>query len=261
MGPKEKRRRAGADTKPSAGGEREVIVALDDVGRSFGDRAVLTGVTATVRAGEVLGVVGPNGGGKSTLLMLAAGLLRPTSGRVLVCGKDAHTLSLTAAGLVGLVLARPGLYPLLTGRENLHHFAGLFGLRREDVDTKAAPLARTLELHADLDSRVGQWSTGMQQKLSLLRALLLSPRVLLLDEPTANLDPVVSRTLYAEVRRRADAGLACILVTHDLEAAESFCDRVLLVDRVVKRELTFSERRPAPSGPLLSAWQAEIGAR
>ena len=146
-------------------------------------------------------------------------------------------------------------------RENLHHFAGLFGLDPHDVDERAEPLTRALELTAGFDERVGRWSTGMQQKLSLIRALLLSPRLLLLDEPTANLDPVVSRTLYAEVRRRADAGLACVLVTHDLEAAEAFCDRVLLVDGAVLRELAFTERRGPVTGPLLSAWQAEIGAR
>ena len=236
-------------------------MVMQGVWRSFGPRTVLSGVTTTVRRREVLGVVGPNGGGKSTLLMLMAGLLRPTAGHVRVCGREAHTLSLTGAGLVGLVTARPGLYPLLSGRENLHHFGGLFGLAPAQVDEKAEPLVRELELTRGFDERVGAWSTGMQQKLSLIRALLLSPELLLLDEPTANLDPVVSRTLHAEVRRRADAGLCCVLVTHDLEAAEAFCDRALLVDVEVRREFAFPERRGPVTGPLLSAWREEIGAR
>ena len=101
----------------------------------------------------------------------------------------------------------------------------------------------------------------MQQKISLIRALLLSPKLLLLDEPTANLDPVVSSILYAEVRRRANEGLACLLVTHDLPAAEHVCDRVLLVDGEVKRELKFEERRQPEAGPLLSAWQEVVGER
>lgn len=239
----------------------EPVVVMENAGRSFGTRAVLSGVSVTVKAGEVLGVIGPNGGGKSTLLMLMSGLLRPTVGRVSVCGKEAYSLSLSAAGLVGLVTARPGLYPLLTGRENLHHFGGLFGLAPREVDEKAEPLRQTLQLSTGWDERVGQWSTGMQQKLSLIRALLLSPRLLLLDEPTANLDPVVSRTLYAEVRRRADEGLACVLVTHDLEAGETFCDRVLLIDGKVKREIALTKRRPPTTGPLLAAWQEEVGTR
>ena len=237
------------------------VVVMEDAGRSFGNRVVLSGLNLTVSRGEMVGVVGPNGGGKSTLLLLMSGLLRPTAGNVLVCGIEAYALSLTAAGCVGLVTARPGLYPLLTGRENLRHFGGLFGLSPHQVDEKAEPLARTLELTAGFDERVGQLSTGMQQKLSLIRALLLSPKLLLFDEPTANLDPVASRILYAEVRRRADEGRACVLVTHDLSAAEAVCDRVLIIDRTIKRELRFTDRRAPVTGPLLTAWQEVIGSR
>lgn len=221
---------------------------------------MLRDVSLEVRAGEMVGVVGPNGGGKSTLLLMMAGLLRPSSGRVRVCGIDAFALSLTAAGKVGLVTARPGLYPLLTGRENLHHFGGLFGLSPAEVNAKAEPLASALEL-STMDERVSRLSTGMQQKLSLVRALLLSPELLLFDEPTANLDPFAARTLYAEVRKRANEGRACVLVTHDLSAAEAVCDRVLLVDGGIKRELTFKERRAPLTGPTLKAWQEAIGTR
>lgn len=230
-------------------------VVMTEVGRSFDGRAVLSKVSVTIGAGEMVGIAGPNGGGKSTLLMLMAGLLRPTTGRVLVCGVDAFSLSLTGAGQVGLVTARPGLYPLLTGRENLHHFGGLFGLSEAEVDAKAEPLARTLELSTGFDVRAGKLSTGTQQKLSLIRALLLSPKLLLFDEPTANLDPLASRALYAEVRRRADAGLACVLVTHDLPAAEAVCNRVLLVNGGIEKELTFTEHRAPLTGPTLAAWQ------
>jgi ABC-2 type transport system ATP-binding protein len=237
------------------------VVVLEDAGRSFGRRVVLSGLNLTIAGGEMVGVVGPNGGGKSTLLLLMAGLLRPTAGRVLVCGIEAHALSLTDAGLVGLVTARPGLYPLLTGRENLRHFGGLFGLSPREVDEKAEPLTRALALTTGFDERVGRMSTGMQQKLSLVRALLLSPKLLLFDEPTANLDPLAARVLYAEVRRRADEGLACVLVTHDLSAAEAVCDRVLIIDGKVKRELRFADRRAPLAGPLLKAWQEAIGGR
>lgn len=235
------------------------VVAMQSVGRAFGRRVVLSGLTLTVSAGEMVGVVGPNGGGKSTLLLLMSGLLRPTLGRVLVCGVDAHELSLTAAGRVGLVTARPGLYPLLTGRENLWHFAGLFGLAPAEVDAQAAALVRAFELTTALDERVARLSTGMQQKLSLVRALLLQPQLLLFDEPTANLDPLAARFLYDEVRRRADAGLACVLATHDLVAAEAVCDRVLLVDGEVKREVRLADRRAPLAGPLLTAWQEALG--
>ncbi len=207
----------------------------------------------------MVGVVGPNGGGKSTLLLLMSGLVRPTEGSVKVLGIDAYTLSLKAAGRVGLVTARPGLYPLLTGRENLRYFGGLFGLSPREVDEKAAPLIRTFALSDGVQERVSRLSTGMQQKLSLVRALLLSPKLLLFDEPTANLDPIASLLLYREIRKRADEGLACVLVTHDLPSAESVCDRVLIVDGKIKRELEFKERRAPLTGPLLKAWQETVG--
>ncbi len=237
------------------------VVVMEGAGKTFGARVALAGIDLTVNAGEMVGVVGPNGGGKSTLLLLMAGLLRPTSGRVRVCGVDAFALSLTVAGTVGLVTARPGLYPLLTGRENLHHFGGLFGLSEPEVDAKAEPLARALDLATGFDVRAGQLSTGTQQKLSLIRALLLAPKLLLFDEPTANLDPLAARALYAEVRKRADDGLACVLVTHDLSAAEAVCDRVLLVNQTIKRELTFTEHRAPLTGPTLEVWQETVGGR
>lgn len=236
----------------------DLVVEMTDAGRSFGLRVVLSDVNLTVSAGEVIGVVGPNGGGKSTLLLLMSGLLRATSGAVTVCGIEAHKLALAAAGMVGLVTAKPGLYPLLTGRENLRHFGGLYGLSAEAADTRAEPLRRVLELNDGMDERVGKWSTGMQQKLSLIRALLLSPKLLLFDEPTANLDPVASQSLYTEVRKRADDGLACVLVTHDLQAAETVCDRVVIVDGTIRRELQLEERRAPADGPLLSAWREEV---
>lgn len=237
------------------------VVVMRNAGRTYGTRVVLSGVSLSVARGEMVGVVGPNGGGKSTLLGLMSGLLRPTEGTVTVCGIEAHALSLTAAGLVGLVTARPGLYPLLTGRENLRHFGGLFGLSPREVDEKAEPLADALGLTDGFDARVGRASTGTQQKLSLIRALLLSPRLLLFDEPTANLDPLAAGVLFTEVRRRADQGLACVLVTHDLSGAEAVCDRAVILDVGIKRELRLTDRRAPLSGPLLTAWQKALGGR
>lgn len=259
MKPKTRKAQSGkAQSADEVRASATLVARMEAAGRSFGGRAALRDVSVNLREGEVLGVVGPNGGGKSTLLLLLAGLLQPTSGRVTVDGHVAHQLALEAAGLVGLVTARAGLYPLLTGRENLHHFGGLFGLAPSAVQERAGPLIEALGLSGSLETRVATCSTGMQQKLSLVRALLLSPKLLLLDEPTANLNPPVARTLYGGIRRRADAGLSCVLVTHNLAAAESFADRVLLVDGEVKRELTFPRHAAPEPGPLLSAWQRAI---
>lgn len=236
------------------------VAVLQGVSRSFGRRTVLSGVDLRVGEGELVGVIGPNGGGKSTLLFLMAGLLRPTAGRVEVCGVEAWRLSLTRSGTVGLVTPRPGLYPLLTGRENLLHFAALFGVAPADALARAAPLLESLALTEGWDERVGGWSTGMCQKLSLVRALLLAPRLLLLDEPTANLDPVAAHTFWTEVRSRVDQGLACVLVSHDLHGVEAICDRALLVSGGVRREVLLPRRAAPAPGPLLAAWHEVLGA-
>lgn len=237
------------------------VVQLHNASKRFGTREVLAGVSGEVHSGEVVGVVGPNGAGKSTLLLLMAGLLRATSGTVTVCGLPADRVALDSAGLVGLVLAQPGMYPLLTGWENLHYFGGLFGLPREQVVQRAAPLLERFALTSnDLDARLATWSTGMQQKLSLVRALLLDPRLLLFDEPAANLDPLAARVLYQELRQRADDGLACVLVTHDLVAAEAICDRVWIVKHRIVEELRPDHPgHELPAGPLLEAWRRMEG--
>ncbi len=230
-------------------------VSIRKATKSFGRRQVLSELDLDVEPGEVVGVVGPNGGGKSTLLLMMAGLLKPTTGDVTVCGLPAHRLALESAGRVGLVMARPGLYPLLTGWENLDYFGGLFGLSRAQIHDKTGEMLGRFELGPQMDTRLSTWSTGMQQKLSLLRALLLSPDLLLFDEPAANLDPIAAATLYDEVRARADDGLACVLVTHNLAAAEAISDRVCLIRGGLVDELKGSGGSALPQGPLMDAWK------
>lgn len=236
----------------------EPVVSMRGVSRAYRGKNVLEGIDLEVAPGEVVGVIGPNGGGKSTLLMIMAGLVRPSAGSAKVAGHDAHRVALESAGLVGLVLARPGLYPLLTGWENIIYFAGLFSMSESKARETAAPLLDQFELTAHMDQQTRTWSTGMQQKLSLIRALLQSPKLLLFDEPTANLDPVAARLLYDELRQRADDGLACVLVTHALDAAEWVCDRVLLLDRSVVAELETAPKREPKTNALLEAWGRTI---
>lgn len=224
-----------------------LIAQATDLTRSFGKNApVVEGVNLEVHGGEVLGLIGPNGGGKSTLLMLIAGLIRPTSGTVTVEGVHAHDLALSHTGSVGLITAVPGLYPLLTGRENLHYFGGLNGLSKADVDAMSKPLLEELGIPDQMDRQIKEYSSGMQQKVSLVRALLMKPRLLLLDEPTSNLDPVSTHTIHQSVRKQADLGVAVVLTTHDLHAADSICDRVAVQQRTLRHVQTLDGERKAP---------------
>lgn len=216
------------------------------LGRSYGARTPVRDVDLELAPGEVLGLIGPNGGGKSTLLLLLAGLVRPTAGTVTLGGVPCAELARAATGSVGLITAEPGLYPLLTGAENLAFFGGLYGLDRATVAARARPLLDELEVAEDLDRPSSAYSSGMRQKVSLARALLLEPRLLLLDEPTSNLDPLSSATIHRAVRARADAGVAVVLATHDLHAAEHVCDRVAVMRGTIVGTTRLEGTRAAP---------------
>jgi len=239
----------------------EAVLRCQNLGRRFGRHIVLQGVDLDLPPGEVLGLIGPNGGGKSTLLLLMAGLLEPSAGTVTVQGMPARQVARSGAALVGLLTAEPGLYPLLSARENLHYFGALHGLSPADVDARTGPLLAGLHLDQALDRPVHTASSGTRQKISLARSLLMQPRVLLLDEPTANLDPVSARTIWQVVRERADAGLAVVACTHDLVAAESLCERVLLLAGRILSERRFpGPRNLPPVGALFAPYQAALQA-
>ncbi len=230
------------------------ILVAEGLTRLYGETTGVEGLDLQVHAGEVLGLIGPNGGGKTTLLLLMAGLVVPGSGSVMVEGTSAHLLARQGAGKVGLITADHGLYPILSGWENLAFFGGLFGLREAQVHERADPLLERLGMTGDLERRVATYSSGMKQKLSLCRALLMDPVLLLLDEPTANLDPVSALHIYALLRERADRGLAVVWATHDLHAAEHVCDRVVSLNRRLGRARSLEGERSVPRPGLLELY-------
>lgn len=216
-----------------------IVATAAGVRKDYDGRTVLSAVDLTLAAGELLGCVGPNGGGKSTLLLLLAGLVAPTAGTLRVLGD----LPGSHPGAVGLVTADAGLYDALTGRENLRFFAGLHGWTRDRTDAAIAALLPRVALDARaLDQPAAVGSSGTRQKLAYLRAMLLQPRVLLVDEPTAHVDPLAARSLLQLLRDTADAGVAVVWATHDLAAAEALCDRVAVVAGTVRQ-------LDAPTGP------------
>ncbi len=225
-----------------------IEVVLRAVGRSYGNRSAIAGVDLEVRTGEVLALIGPNGGGKSTLLLIIAGLVTPTAGVVTRTRSDAR---------IGLITAEPGLYPSLTGRENLRFFAGLHGLDPLEVDRRATVLLGGWNVADALDRRVAGLSSGTRQKISLARALILSPQILLLDEPTANLDPEATGAIHQALRTAADAGTAVVLATHDLHAAEQVADRVAVVAGGIRRIEALGGPRHPPLPTRLHTWYHE----
>ena len=205
-------------------------VELDDLRRTYGERVALDGVTLTVAAGELFGLLGPNGGGKTTLFRVLTTTLPPTSGTARVLG---HPLPAEAAHVrekIGVVFQSPSLDKMLTVRENLLHQGHLYGLSGADL---AARITRNLELVGIGDranERADSLSGGLRRRAELAKGLLHEPKLLLLDEPSTGLDPGARRDLWDHLAKlRDERGVTSLVTTHLMEEAER-CDRVGILD-------------------------------
>jgi heme exporter protein A len=201
-------------------------VEVRDLVKLYGPTRALAGVAFTLQAGQVTAIEGPNGSGKSTLLSLLALLGRPTRGELRFGDHDPRrTAGLRAR--IGLLAHAPMVYPDLTGQENLAFFAGLYGRGRTQLDA----VSERFELGAFMARPARTYSRGQLQRLSLARALLHEPRLLLLDEPSTGLDAHGVRRLSDAIAAERARGAIVVLVTHDAPLAESLADRRLQLER------------------------------
>jgi heme exporter protein A len=196
-------------------------VSLRDVGRAYGERVALAGVTLDLPPGRTLAVLGANGAGKTTLLRILATLLRPHAGDARVLGCALPKEAWRARGRIGLLAHEPLLYRDLSARENLRFHARLHDVAPERIETVLAAVA--LERRADEPVRA--LSRGMAQRVAICRAVLHEPALLLLDEPLANLDPGAAEMVAPLIGRAA--GAARVLISHDVEAGLAEADTVL----------------------------------
>ncbi len=209
-------------------------VALAGVSRHFGRFAAVRGVTAEFAAGRIYVIVGENGAGKSTLLRIIAGLLPPTRGSVQLLGVANPR---EVAARIGLMQHAPLLYDELDALENLRYFAGLYGLEGDAADDACCRAIRTVGLDPALKRRVGQYSQGMRQRLSLARCLLHDPELLLLDEPFSNVDIASAQAMVRVLGAMRDAGRTVLVVTHQPSLLASVADEFVMMaaGRIVER--------------------------
>ncbi|MCC6556027.1 MAG: ABC transporter ATP-binding protein [Polyangiaceae bacterium] len=206
----------------------EALVAEHLVKR-FGDTAAVGGVDLVVRAGEVVGLLGPNGAGKTTTLRMLAGILPPTSGRVLVAGIDLAARPLEAKQRIGFLSGDTQLYQRLTPREVLEYFGRLYLMDRARLARRVGELVRDLEMEPFASRPCSTLSAGQKQRANIARAFLHEPELLILDEPTNALDVVSGRFIVEQIRRERAAGRAILLSTHVMSEAEYLCDRIVLL--------------------------------
>lgn len=202
------------------------VIELLGLTKRYGDTVGIEGLDVTVEAGEVFGLLGPNGAGKTTTLRCLVGLLGPTDGQVRVLGLDPLADHARLAPSIGYLPGELRLYPELTGQQTLDLLAALQG----------APVARQRELcdrltlsRADLARPVGEYSRGMKQKLGIVQALQHRPPVVVLDEPSEGLDPLVQETFYELLAEETAAGRTVLLSSHVLPEVQRTCGRVAIV--------------------------------
>ncbi len=194
--------------------------------RSFGDVAAVRDVSLRVEHGELLALLGPSGAGKTTLVRMIAGADKADSGSVVAFGQTMPALG--ALPMIGYMAQSDALYLELTGRQNLEFFGALFDLRGASLTQAMERAVALVDLADALDRPVLGYSGGMKRRLSLATALLHDPKLLVLDEPTVGLDPLLRRAVWDELRALADQGTAVLITTHVMDEAGE-CDRICMM--------------------------------
>jgi ABC-2 type transport system ATP-binding protein len=193
--------------------------------------AALNEVTLTIPAGGIFGLLGPNGAGKTTLISILAGQLRGGGGRIGFAGEALERVRRARPHFLGLVPQDYAFYPMLSGRENLRFFGGVQGLAGARLRERIDAVSAFARIEGVLARRAGQLSGGLKRRLNLAIGLLTEPEVLLLDEPTAGVDPQSRAFLLDSIRSLAGPGRVIVYTSHYMEEVQALCDRIAIIDR------------------------------
>ena len=217
-------------------------ITVHNVVKQFGRFAALRGVTAEFDAGRFHAILGDNGAGKTTLLRALAGLAQPTQGSITIFGKTPHE----ACRDLGYMAHPSLLYDEMSGMENLRYFAGLYGIagHAENEDARCEEVIRAVGLDPALTRAVGQYSQGMRQRMSLARAILHDPRIVLLDEPFSNVDVNSAREMVGLLKGMRDVGKTIFVVTHQAALLEGAADEFVWMQAGQIVDRTSSVARP-----------------
>jgi sodium transport system ATP-binding protein len=237
------------------------MIAIEDLHKSFGTVRALRGVSFTARDGRITGLLGPNGAGKSTTLRTLATLLKPDAGRGRVDDHDILTEPLEVRRRLGVLPHSAGVYPNLTGRENIEYYARLHGLPASEIDRRTGELIELLDMHEFAERRAKGFSHGQRIKVAIARALVHSPRNVVLDEPTNGLDVMATRGLRSLIRQLRDAGHCVLFSSHVMQEVATLCDEVVIIAHgiVVAHGTPEEIRQRSATANLEDAFVAAIG--
>ncbi|MDT3428846.1 ABC-2 type transport system ATP-binding protein [Paenibacillus forsythiae] len=202
------------------------VITAAHIRKAFGSKVVLEDISLEVRKAETFGLLGPSGSGKTTLVRLLTGIEEADSGEVHVLGVKVPRLSLLSQ--IGYMAQSDALYSELSAKDNLEFFASLYGLRKERRTKRIREVMEIVDLQEHLLKKVNQYSGGMKRRLSLAIALLHEPPLLILDEPTVGIDPVLRKSIWKELKALNERGTTIVLTTHVMDEAEK-CDRLGMI--------------------------------
>jgi ABC-2 type transport system ATP-binding protein len=205
------------------------MILVENIVKKYGAFTAVDGVSLEVASGEIHGFLGPNGAGKTTTIRIIAGLLKPTSGRVLIDGQDLAANPEAAKASLGFIPDRPFIYEKLTAGEFLRFHAGLYGLDGDGVMERVHEMLDVFELRRWEHELVESFSHGMKQRLVMCAAFLHRPRAVAVDEPMVGLDPRGARLIKDVFRRMSERGVAILMSTHTLEVAQEMCHRLSII--------------------------------
>jgi ABC-2 type transport system ATP-binding protein len=207
------------------------VIAVQQLVKEYGTFRAVDDITIEVPPGEIHGFLGPNGAGKTTTMRMIAGLLKPSSGRIVINGHDLEQEPVAAKGSLGFIPDRPYVYDKLTAGEFLTFHAGLYGLHGADVPARIDEMLDLFELRRWEHELVESFSHGMKQRLVMSAAFLHRPRAVAVDEPMVGLDPRGARLIKDVFRRMSERGVAILVSTHTLEVAQELCHRLSIIQK------------------------------
>lgn len=217
-----------SETQVDPAATSTAVIQVQALRHQYESRAALDGVSFEVRSGEIFGLLGPNGSGKTTMFRILSTLMLPSGGRALINGLDVATNPNGVRREIGVVFQAPSIDVKLTAEENLHHIGHLYGLRGAALTARVKEMLGRVALADRANDYAETFSGGMQRRLEIAKGLLHRPSVLLLDEPTTGLDPGARRDLWQYLNTLRDQGITIIVTTHLMEEAER-CDRLAIL--------------------------------
>jgi ABC-2 type transport system ATP-binding protein len=206
------------------------LISVQDVSKSFGEKIALRDVSFSVPAGQICGILGPNGAGKTTLFRLLMGILKASTGRLLIDSLDAFEDRVAAKRVIGFLPDEPVFYSYLSGREILELSTAMHGLDVQQTMQRIGPLISQLRLSDDIDNYAEDYSRGMKKKLGLLLAMVHEPKLLVLDEPTNGLDVEATHLFYDLISNTARDGVTVLFSTHLMDHVTRLCSHAVIMN-------------------------------